>query len=163
MSAALVLAESPEVPPENVVRIDVMPRTAHSDVYLWEAIYSDGEVLPEVAGDGRLHHLADIDQERLIGFRLLPVRPGLPAFGVQFLLGDGRRLVFTRRRGKPLMVGADGSIRDVGLPPPPVWHLVGWQRTEGEGDEARTRMSILYISETGGAFLSEDFNVPLGQ
>jgi hypothetical protein len=64
--------------------------------FTWSAVYRDGSVLPERDPDGTEHGWAEIDQDRLDLFALMPQRPGLPSPVLK--LSPAVRPIFFRRR-----------------------------------------------------------------
>jgi hypothetical protein len=124
---------------------------SHIDPWYWCAIYSDGTSLEELEDDGTLHRFLEIDQERLVGFILRPLREDLPQFAVQ--LGEGRRLIFYRLRK---LIGAlsPETLDIVSQGRGPSYQVFGFQRTENETNFK----SLTYVDESGASFVTDSEN-----
>lgn len=118
----------------------------HRDHYAWEVLYADGGALPEVEGD-RLNHYADIDQSRVVGARLRPLRPGLPV--VEVAVSPGSRLVLKRRRTLALALGPRMEV--VGQSPGMTRTIIGSERGEG----ATAIRALLFVGDDGSILGSD--------
>ena len=114
----------------------------HHDCWLWHALYDDGTKLTEVEGD-TLHAFSEIDQDRLVGFVLLPTLEGWPQYGVQ--LNREKRLYFCRRRKLSYNPNTEEVTHSA-------WHVLGYT-TEGQSGKQH---SLLHICQNGDAFISDE-------
>jgi len=124
---------------------------AAPDLWNWEVVYDDGEILREVGEGGAERTWRDIDQDRVSAFLLTPTRDGLRSFAQE--LQPGERLIFLRRRVQllsPLTGNGQEELRPEGAPY--TWHVLGTQQTVAGQNIQR----FLFISETGDAFASSD-------
>lgn len=132
----------------------INPDEYHPFPWYWEAIYDTYnplqenkdtvDSLSEIAPDGSLRYFKDIDQSRLTGFILRPKEVTHPQFAVH--LGEGRRLIFFRRRSRVLDMSTGNQQDGV------TWHVIGYQITENNTNVK----SFQFIAEDGTSFITND-------
>lgn len=121
------------------------------DVWVWVALYRDGEMLTECpCGDPARRHaaFADIDLTRVVSMALIPQQPGLPQVVMQ-LTDPSMRIVFFRRRYVELNVSS-GSQR-----PNPTIHCLGWQKNLPDGTNVQ---SYTFVFEDGSVLVTDNRN-----
>src|SRR5690242_852932 len=95
--------------------------------WMWQAVYDDGSVLPEVDEDGHDHGFKEIDLSRVARMDLLPTLPGWQEVSVAIDAPSGQRPIFFRRVQFDVVATVSGEV--VEEKPRRIITILGWQRT----------------------------------
>lgn len=114
-----------------------------TDLWSWVAHYDDETTLAEYDQTGE-HGFADVDQSKLVAFRLIPHREGLPS-PVLKVTADIRPIFFRRRT-----ITIDPvSGREVGRS---CVHCLGWQTTA----HGKNVASYTFFFEDGSVLITDN-------
>lgn len=131
------------IPPEQApIEVDTQ--------YVWEAVYGDGETLPEYERDGETgkviqHVFAHIDLERCTALVLHSITPDCKDVSVKIRGEEGMRPIFFRRHQTEFDFQTGETRRLAPI------HVLGWQRTVAGHNVAH----YTYIFPDGSLLLSD--------
>lgn len=112
-----------------------------ADNFSWRAHYNDGTVLDEEG-----HGFADVDQNKLTAFELIPNVPGRNGYVLKCT--PEIRPIFFRRRTLTVSMQSGKEIGRSCI------HCLGWQKTVKGVNVA----SYTFIFEDGSVVVTDDFN-----
>lgn len=108
----------------------------------WEAIYNDGETLPQYNEDGKANKYTDIDRVRLKEFRL--ISKGVSKVVIH--LNGNKRLIYRKRITEDIAGRTQGQQRIV--------YLVGWQEKVND----RNIQMLCFLFDDGHVVIFDRFN-----